>query len=156
MDCLQFGACLAGTRGSLLFGVKLGDWIQNDVTRGCPGAGANLPMVLEPVLILAVSGIPAANHHSSLKGRRLQGVCRPVDMTFPPLPAAEGGHEAVVKAADRAGPCRRPSFPYLTPTLKPLVSIISKGSFGCTSIFKMEAPYLTEMELKYEYEVVVR
>ena len=25
-----------------------------------------------------------------------------------------------------------------------------------TSIFNMEAPYLTEMELKYKYEVVVR
>jgi hypothetical protein len=32
----------------------------------------------------------------------------------------------------------------------------SKGSFGCNFILNMEAPYLTEMELKSEYEVVVR
>jgi hypothetical protein len=29
------------------------------------------------------------------------------------------------------------------------------GSFDYTSIFDIEAPYLTKMELKYEYKVVV-
>ena len=32
----------------------------------------------------------------------------------------------------------------------------NKGPFGCNFIFNMEAPYLTDMELKSEYEVVVR
>ena len=33
-------------------------------------------------------------------------------------------------------------------------SLILKRPFGCTSIFNMEAPYLTETELKSECEVV--
>ena len=36
------------------------------------------------------------------------------------------------------------------------LQFLIEGMFGCTSIFNMEAPYLTEMELKSEYEVVVR
>ena len=33
---------------------------------------------------------------------------------------------------------------------------MAKRPFGCNFIFNMEAPYLTDMELKSEYEAVVR
>jgi len=32
----------------------------------------------------------------------------------------------------------------------------TKRPFGCNFIFNMEAPYLTDMELKSEYKAVVR
>ena len=35
-------------------------------------------------------------------------------------------------------------------------SPLFKGPFGCNFISNMEAPYLTDMELKSEYEAVVR
>ena len=40
--------------------------------------------------------------------------------------------------------------------LSPSVYALAKGSFGDNFIFNIEAPYLTEMELRYDYEAIVR
>ena len=40
--------------------------------------------------------------------------------------------------------------------LSPSVYASAKGSFGGNLIFNIEAPYLTDMELKNDYEAIVR